>query len=382
MSAPALDRDETNTHLMVESTVRVDRTTLLRALRLCKQAWLGSRPVPKLRNVRLQSRSGRLNVTSTDGEVEVQASMQGWPKGRDIDLYINRNGLSRDLSSMDIDAVKVGYVNRGDLWLTRLAGGTVTIERRPPDFYELGEAMPGPDRPSATVWTPDMVDRAVWVARAASRDDSRPVLTGVWFDDGWAVATDSYRLHASPVQSPTTSMLVPARVVELLAKHASNCDVRVAATDRIARLWWSKNDIDWQVTVEQITGTFPGWRKLIEPYVPAAPTFGTPHRLLVAAARRHVRIHQDQPHVHLNLSRHQQGGLCVTSYYDGTTVTEHVPDVPWPDGRTIAVRPRPLAETAGGFPEGQVHVEVTEPLKPIFLTDGISQALIMPMRTR
>jgi DNA polymerase-3 subunit beta len=106
------------------------------------------------------------------------------------------------------------------------------------------------------------------VARAASRDESRPVLTGVLvqFSAGQLVmaATDSYRLAVKKTElsgpAPELEAIVPSRALQELARVATSGDeVAVGVHD---------NQVVFVVdgttlTTRRIDGQFPNYRQLV-----------------------------------------------------------------------------------------------------------------------
>jgi DNA polymerase-3 subunit beta len=105
------------------------------------------------------------------------------------------------------------------------------------------------------------------VARAASRDESRPVLTGilVQFAGGKIVmaATDSYRLAVKETPAETATELeaiVPARALQELARIATSGDeVEVGVHEN--QVIFATSGV-W-LTTRRIDGQFPNYRQLL-----------------------------------------------------------------------------------------------------------------------
>lgn len=93
--------------------------------------------------------------------------------------------------------------------------GTVTL---PAGSMDDWPAIP--DLLAGSVFALPPADRETLgtVARFASDDQGRPVLTGVRIGDGKAAATDSYRLAVGDVAGELPSMLVPAVAVKRIAR--------------------------------------------------------------------------------------------------------------------------------------------------------------------
>lgn len=105
------------------------------------------------------------------------------------------------------------------------------------------------------------------VAFAASSDDSRPVLTGVYFHSGgggiMAVATDSYRLAECKLakNKAPVNFLVPAGAANDLLRIISDSNKEVVITHDDQQVLFQVGDIT--LVARLIEGNFPDYRKLI-----------------------------------------------------------------------------------------------------------------------
>jgi DNA polymerase III subunit beta len=106
------------------------------------------------------------------------------------------------------------------------------------------------------------------VARAASRDESRPVLTGILVqfagDKLVMAATDSYRLAVKETQlsgkTPELEAIVPSRALQELARVAnSGDDVEVGVLEN--QVVFATGGV-W-LTTRRIDGQFPNYRQLL-----------------------------------------------------------------------------------------------------------------------
>jgi DNA polymerase-3 subunit beta len=111
------------------------------------------------------------------------------------------------------------------------------------------------------------VDTVGHVSRAASRDESRPVLTGVLieFASGAVTmaATDSYRLSVkhSPLEGVTADAqaIVPARALQELSRVAAGESLNMLIGEN--QVLFGSDGI-W-LSARRIDGQFPNWRQLI-----------------------------------------------------------------------------------------------------------------------
>jgi DNA polymerase-3 subunit beta len=105
------------------------------------------------------------------------------------------------------------------------------------------------------------------VVFAASADDARPVLNGVYFhsDNGRAVvvATDSYRLAENKLSKVTkqVNFLVPASAAQDLLRIISDTDKEVVVTHDDQQVLFNVGDVS--LVARLIEGNYPDYRKLI-----------------------------------------------------------------------------------------------------------------------
>jgi DNA polymerase-3 subunit beta len=132
--------------------------------------------------------------------------------------------------------------------------------------------LPSPD-PETRMSLPAQafVDTALQVARSASRDETRPVLTGVLISAGaqelTMVATDSYRLsikHAilDSALEGSIEANVPARALQELARIAQSTD------ERDLTISLGQNQVVFEIgnivlSSRLIDGQFPNYRQLL-----------------------------------------------------------------------------------------------------------------------
>lgn len=105
------------------------------------------------------------------------------------------------------------------------------------------------------------------VVLAASSDDTRPVLTGVYFhsraNEVVAVATDSYRLAENKLakHKETVNFLVPASAVSDVLRIVSDTDKEVVITHDEQQVSFKVGDVT--LVARLIEGNYPDYRKLI-----------------------------------------------------------------------------------------------------------------------
>ena len=234
-----------------------DRKRTAGALAALK-AGVASRPgIPALTGVLVEAGDGRAVLTATDLEVSVRAELDaaGEPARFLIPFALFADAVKHGAGSeVTIDA---------DESTARLGGASVRL-------------LPVDDFPTLTASAPYVgtIDGASFAVGAdaaglaASKDEARPVLTGVLFELaghlGRMVATDSYRLHVAEIDGAGDfRAIIPARVVKSVRKQLGRKPagaVTVAGTDDEVRFMLADG---LEITSRTIQGEYPNWQQLV-----------------------------------------------------------------------------------------------------------------------
>ncbi len=224
------------------------------------------------------------------------------------------------------------------------------------------------------------------VSRAASRDESRPVLTGILvkFENGKLVmaATDSYRLSVKETElegGPGRELeaIVPARALGELARIAQ------AATSDAIEVGIQENQIVFSVdgvtlTARRIDGQFPNYKQLVPESFESEVEVGR-EELLDVVRRTSLMAQRKSP---LRL-RFAEGELTVTAQtQDVGEARESLPVRYGGDPLEIGFNADFLREGLESVTDDKVRLKLISPLRP-----GLVQGegddflyLIMPIR--
>lgn len=245
------------------------------------------------------------------------------------------------------------------------------------------------------------------VIPAASRDDARPILTGVLLvAEGSGlrlVATDSYRLgvrdlpgesvlatHLSEAAAAGRHVLVPAKALgelqRLLGSGASPGSAAAPGTENTVELSFSDRDACFdtgraRVSTRLIEGQFPNYQQLI-------PS-GYPNRLVVAreafieAVKRVRLIGRDRDNAPIRLMMSASGLELQTIVHDVGQATETLDAKYEGSETTIAFNPEFLLDGLGAIASEEVSVETLDTSKPAIVRaadGGEFLYLLMPVR--
>jgi DNA polymerase III subunit beta len=221
--------------------------------------------LPALSGVHLEVADDRLTLRSTDYEIESELS---------IPVQADRDGVALVPGRLLGDVVRslpnaaVSAEADGDR--LHLTCGRATFDLR---LIPNAEDFPAPrqsaeDAAVAVMKADEFAKTVAQVARAASTDDARPVLTGVTLEASsgelTAAATDSYRLAVRTVpwdRGAETTVLVPRRALEEARRSAESLGSEVRLVLEPSQVTFAFGDR--RLTSRLIEGKFPDYRQLI-----------------------------------------------------------------------------------------------------------------------
>jgi DNA polymerase-3 subunit beta len=243
------------------------KQALVECLGIVNKAVSSRSSIQVLSGVLIDARSEGIVFSATDMEISIKAPLAG---------QVDQPG------SLVVPARIASEIARslptGEVIIEQRAGETQVEIRAGESLFNLHSLpavdfpqLPAPVGDGFTVGKAAFLETVDRVAPSASRDETRPVLTGVMIQFGKSevrmVATDSYRLSVkeTPIESSVPSSLqaiVPARTLLELSRIASGL-----ADDNIT-IVPTENQMMFQVggvylISRLIDGQFPNYRQLI-----------------------------------------------------------------------------------------------------------------------
>ena len=248
------------------------------------------------------------------------------------------------------------------------------------------EDFPGFDAasgPSGTVAFADFAAAVHQVARAASGDEVRPVLTGILVEvegeEATLVATDSYRLAVRKLAlagvADAMRKVIPARSFNEAARMATEGAITITLGETKAGFSTGTRTL----TSRLIDGEFPNWRNLIPTELPSKLT--VQRDLFVEAIKRvGLLAHAGAP-VKLHLS---EGGATLSAgSQDLGDATEALEAKYEGEEMTVAFNPAYLTDGVSAISGSEAVLLVRDGLKPAVLRapdDDTFTYLVMPVR--
>jgi DNA polymerase-3 subunit beta len=335
--------------------------------------------VQVLGGIHLHASGGRLTLASTDMEISLRAAVAGDVSGEGSVVVPGR--LLTDLVRLLPDASVVLGHEEGDAVLTVTSGNYSSRLNlfSAEDFPQL----PPIDVALHTISAEGLLATIDKVARASSRDESRPVLTGILVrfegDRLTMAATDSYRLAVKETAlgevGPELDAIIPARALQELARIASGSETVQLGVHENHVVF---NAADVWLTSRRIDGQFPNYQQLlpesfeVELAVPRAP-------LLEVIRRAGVLAQRNTP-LRLRLG---DGELRVTAQTQDVGEAEEALAVDYAgEPLEIGFNPEFLREGLESIAADTVGLKLINPLRPGLLSspDESFWYLIMPIR--
>jgi DNA polymerase-3 subunit beta len=361
-------------------SVSCSRDELASALGVVSRGLSTRGAVQVLSGILLQADEGKLTLAATDMEISLRASVAGSIEGDGSVVVPGR--LLTDLVRLLPDANVTLAHEEGDGVLAVTSGSHASKLNvySAEDFPRL----PPVDVDLHTIETAALLATIEKVGRAASRDESRPVLTGilVQFEGGklTMAATDSYRLAVKETalesgSGPSLEAIIPARALQELA--------RIAAGSEHVQLGVHENHVvfgvaDVWLTSRRIDGQFPNYRQLLPDAFEAEVT-AERAPLLDVIRRAGVLAQRNAP---LRL-RFVEGELTVSAQtQDVGEASESLPLDYTGEGLEIGFNPDFLRDGLEAVAVDTVQLKLINPLRPglIVSPDESFWYLIMPIR--
>jgi len=256
---------ETNTIVGTGMKVVCQRDELSQKLGVVARAVSTRASVQILSGVLLRAEAGRLHLAATDMELSLRSSLEAQVEGDGAVVVPGR--LLVDLVRLLPDN-EVTVEHRADENVVRITSGASTSALH---TYAAEDFPRLPDLDAVGTFTVDresLLDTVSRVARSASRDESRPVLTGILvrFESGKIVvaATDSYRLSVKETELsgdvPELEAIIPARALAELARIAQSGDTLELGVHE-NQVVFAADEV-W-LTSRRIDGQFPNYKQLL-----------------------------------------------------------------------------------------------------------------------
>jgi DNA polymerase III subunit beta len=370
------------TDIVVDSALRITcvKDDLVRGLGIVARAVSARTSVQILSGILLEGQGDELRLAATDMELSLRTSVAARVEGDGAIVLPGRTLV--DIARL-LPGDEVTIEHRPSESVVHVTSGTASYTLHtfnPEDFPRL------PDVSAVQTFAVDrdaLLETIARVARAASKDESRPVLTGVLvqFREGSLVmaATDSYRLAVKETElaspPPELEAIVPSRALQELSRVATDGEEIAAGVHENQVLFATGGT--W-LTTRRIDGQFPNYRQLLPDSFEHELTLPRSD-LLEVVRRAAVMIQRATP---LQL-RFAEGELTVVARtHEVGESTESLPVAYTGEQLEIGFNADFLRDGLESIEGEDVRVKLISPLRPAVLQgerDDFTY-LVMPIR--
>jgi DNA polymerase-3 subunit beta len=371
-----------DTEIVVASGMKltVSRDELAQKLGIVARAVSTRTSVQVLLGVLLRAEGGRLHLAGTDMELSLRASLEA--EVEDEGAVVVPGRLLVELVRL-LPAGEVTIEHRAEEGVVRIDSGSSSSRLH---SYAVEDFPRLPDVDSQRLFAVErdaLLDTVARVSRSASRDESRPVLTGILvrFEAGRLVmaATDSYRLSVKETalegEAPELEAIIPARALGELGRVAGGADA--------VQLGVQENQVVFvadgvTLTTRRIDGQFPNYKQLLPESF--EHELALPRAELLDVVRRTAVMAQRNAPLRLRFS---EGELTVSAQTQDVGESHESMPAPF-EGEPLEIgfNPEFLRDGVESMSADEITLKLISPLRPAVI-DGAPDDptyLIMPIR--
>jgi DNA polymerase-3 subunit beta len=369
---------------VVETSMKVTcaREELAEKLQIAGRGVSTRTSVQILAGVLLRARDGQLSLAATDMEISLRVSLGA--QVEDEGSVVVPGRLLVDIVRL-LPAGEVTIAHKAEEGVVEVVCGSASYRLH---TYAAEDFPRLPEIDDATAFAVDkdaFVDTIARVSRSASRDESRPVLTGVLVrfagDKLVMAATDSYRLSVkeTALEGPGREIeaIVPARALGELVRIAQ------AGGPGTLQVGVQENQVVFGVdgvwlTARRIDGQFPNYKQLLPETFEAEVTM--PREELLDVVRRTSVMAQRKSPLRL---RFEEGELTVSAQtQDVGEAHESLPISYSGEPLEIGFNAEFLRDGLESVNDDTVRVKLISPLRPGLIHGEADDFLylIMPIR--
>jgi DNA polymerase III subunit beta len=361
-----------------------------RRLQLVSRGVSARSTIQLLGGILLEAGDGALKLSATDMEISIQTSSPAEVEG-DGRVVIPARIFNDIVRSLPGGSFKLDYdTSEGTV---RLVAGENEYRIRAYAADDYPQLPVFPEEGTFRMSGDSLVETVEKVSRSYSRDETRPVLTGILisFEDSRVrmVTTDSYRLSIKETELATTAFegsreaIIPARAMQEVSRifgSEGEEDVEVSLSENQAL--FRIGDVVFGTRL--IDGNFPEYRRLLpsdferEIAIPREELIGTLRRVNLFAARQ-------TPPVPVSLSFSEGSVEVIVRNGEVGDAHERL-SASSEDEFLISFNPGYLLDGVSAIDSEKVVFKLNEPLKPGLIVPEENGGepdflyLIMPMR--
>ena len=369
-----------------------DRSALVDKLAILSRGVSTRLVLPVLSGILLQASEGRIELYSTDMEISIKASLDGAIE-QDGEIVVPARLFNDIVRNLPGDTVTV----EASETTATISGGHAKFTLNAWSASDFPQTSTFDMEGMFSVECKPFVETLNKVGRAASRDETRPILTGVLMTIAGSelsmVATDSYRLAVKKTAlevdlGPEKKAIVPVKALGEVARLAGSTgdggklDIAIGENQALFRVSYEASEVF--IASRLVEGQFPNYGQLIpdsfdHEVVLARDDF-------VAAARRVSLLAQKNAPLRLTFS---EGSLTMRALTQDVGQAEESLAIDFTgESFEIGFNPAYLIEGIEALDGDDATLQFTNPLRPGLISDTRHDGdgrnkftyLIMPIR--
>ena len=362
-----------------------DRSALVDKLAILSRGVSTRLVLPVLSGILLQASEGRIELYSTDMEISIKASLAGDIESEG-EIVVPARLFSDIVRNLPGDTVTV----EASETTATISGGHARFTLNAWSASDFPQTSTFDMAGSFTVESKYFVETLNKVGRAASRDETRPILTGVLMTIAGKelrmVATDSYRLAVKKTElddavGSEVEAIVPVKALTEVARLAGSTgdgglEIAIGENQALFRVGDDASQVF--IASRLVEGQFPSYRQLIPDSFDHEVDLTKDD--FVAAARRVSLLAQKNAPLRLTFA---PGSLTMRALTQDVGQAEESLDIEFSgESFEIGFNPAYLVEGIEALDDDSVTLQFTNPLRPGLISDGkrTFTYLIMPIR--
>jgi len=370
-----------NTDSVVGAGMKIvcSRDELVQKLGVVSRAVSTRGTVQVLSGILFQAQGDTLSLAATDMELSLRATLDAKIEGDGAVVVPGK--LLTDLARL-LPESEVTIEYRPEEGVVQIACGAASYRLNTYSAEDFPR-LPDVDAQLHKIDRVALLETIDRVARSASRDESRPVLTGILvrFEAGKLVmaATDSYRLSVKETvleqAAPELEAIIPARALQELGRLAGSADTIELGVHENHVVFGTA---DAWLTTRRIDGQFPNVRQLVPETFDVEVTI--PRAELLDVVRRVSVLAQRNSPLRL---RFAEGELTVSAQTQDVGEAKESLPVPYAGEEfVIGFNADFLRDGVESIPSDALRLRLISPLRPAVMQDDEAgfTYLIMPIR--
>ena len=370
-----------NTDVVVGAGMKIvcSRDELVQKLGVVSRAVSTRGTVQVLSGILFQAQGDSLSLAATDMELSLRATLAAKVEGDGAVVVPGK--LLVDLARL-LPESEVTIEYRPEEGVVQITCGAASYRLNTYSAEDFPR-LPDVDAQLHAIDRVALLETIDRVARSASRDESRPVLTGILvrFEAGKLVmaATDSYRLSVKQTvleqAAPELEAIIPARALQELGRLAGDADTIELGVHENHVVFGTE---DAWLTTRRIDGQFPNVRQLVPETFDVEVTM--PRAELLDVVRRVSVLAQRNSPLRL---RFAEGELTISAQTQDVGEAKESLPVPYSGEEfIIGFNADFLRDGVESIPSDDVRLRLISPLRPAVMQDDEAgfTYLIMPIR--